>query len=333
MARQKPKQKEERMRSCLWLVLMACAGTCYITANAHAQNYPDRPVRLVVGFPPGGAADIIARIVGQKLSEGWGQQVVVDNRPGAGSTIGAEITARAAPNGYTLLMISSSHAASAGLYKTSYMPVDSFAPVTLVASTPQALLANPSLAAKSVNDLLAMAKGEPGKLSYGSAGNGSTTHLAGELLTDMAKVKMVHVPYKGGAPALADLMGGQIQLMFLALPPALPQIKSGKVRALAVTSLQRSPSLPQVQAISEVVPGYEATNWYGVLAPKDTPAPIIKKLHADMVTVLGNPDVARSIVSQGADIVGSTPQEFTSYLRAEIDKCTKVIKIAGIRSD
>ncbi|MDB5927963.1 MAG: hypothetical protein JWN13_6899 [Betaproteobacteria bacterium] len=321
------------MQNRVWLILLACAGVLAPPTAARAQTYPDRPVRLIVGFPPGGAADIIARIVGQKLSEMWGQQVVVDNRPGAGSTIGSEITARAAPNGYTLLMISSSHAASAGLYKTSYMPVDSFEPITLVASAPQALLANPSLPAKSVDDVLASAKAEPNKLSYGSAGNGSTTHLAGELLTEMTKVKIVHVPYKGGAPALADLMGGQIQLMFLALPPALPQIKSGKVRAIAVTSIKRSPSLPQVPAIAESVPGYEATNWYGLLAPRATPRVIVQKLYGDIRTVLRDAQVSRSIVAQGADAVGSTPEEFTSYLRSEIDKWTKVIKLAGIRSD
>ena len=314
-------------------IVLACLVAFAAAANVWAQAYPDRPVRLVVGFPPGGAADIIGRIIGQKLSETWGEQVVVDNRPGAGSTIGADIVARAAPDGYTLLMISSSHAASAGLYKTSYRPVDSFAPVTLVASAPQALLATPSLAAKSLSDLLGRAKAEPGKFTYGSAGNGSTTHLAGELLCEMAKIKLVHVPYKGGAPALADLMGGQIQLMFLALPPALPQIKSGKVRALAVTSSKRSPSLPQVPAIAEAVPGYEATNWYGVLAPRGTPAAIVQKLYADIGAALRDADVARRIVAQGADVVGNTPQEFTAYLRSEIQKWSKVIESAGIRAN
>jgi tripartite-type tricarboxylate transporter receptor subunit TctC len=321
------------MQHRVWVILFACAGVFASIGGTHAQTYPDRPVRLIVGFPPGGAADIIARILGQKLSETWGQQVVIDNRSGAGSTIGSEITAKAAPNGYTLLMISSSHAASAGLYKTSYMPVDSFAPVTLVASAPQALLANPSFPAKTLEDLLARAKAEPNKLSYGSAGNGSTTHLAGELLTEMANVKMVHVPYKGGAPALTDLMGGQIPLMFLALPPALPQIKSGKVRAIALTSIKRSPALPQVPAIAETVPGYEATNWYGVLAPRGISPQLVQKLYSDIGTALRNADVARSIVAQGADVVGSTPQEFTTYLRSEIDKWTKVIKLAGIRGD
>jgi tripartite-type tricarboxylate transporter receptor subunit TctC len=311
--------------------LLACAGACAFAGAGSAQTYPDHPVRMIVGFPPGGAADIVARIVSQKLSATWGQQVVVDNRPGAGSTIGSDITAKSNPDGYTLLMISSSHAASAGLYKTSYDAVKSFAAVTLVATTPQTLLANTALPVKSMEELIAAAKARPGKFSYGSAGNGSTTHLAGELLTRMAGIKLVHVPYKGGAPALTDLMGGQIELAFLALPPALPHIKAGKVKALGVTSLKRSPALPQTQAIAEVVPGYEAVNWYGVLAPAGTPAAILKKLHADIVSTLRDPEVARAIENQGAAVVGNSPQEFTAYLRSEIEKWTRLIQSAGIR--
>jgi tripartite-type tricarboxylate transporter receptor subunit TctC len=288
---------------------------------------------MIVGFPPGGAADIVARILAQRLSAPWGQQMVVDNRPGAGSTLGSEIAAKSAPDGYTLLMISSSYAASAGLYRTSYDPVGSFEPVTLVASAPQVLIANPSLPAKSISDLIALAQAKPKALNYGSAGNGSTTHLAGELFSQMSGVSIVHVPYKGGAPALTDLVGGQIQLAFLALPPALPHVKSGKVLALAVTSAKRSPSLPQIPTIGETVRGYEATNWYGVLAPKGVPKPILGKLNADIVKTVRDPDVGRIIENQGADPVGSTPAEFAEYLRTEIAKWTKVIAKAGVRSE
>jgi tripartite-type tricarboxylate transporter receptor subunit TctC len=316
-----------------WLTVLACIGACAVCAGTHAQTYPNRSVRLIVG-PPGGAADIVARTVGQKLSEMWGQQVVVDNRVGAGGTIGAEIAAKAAPDGYTILMISASHAISAGLYKTSYKPLDSFAPVVLIASATQVLLANRSLQAKSIDELVALAKAEPGKLSYGSAGTGSTTHLAGELFISMAGIKIVHVPYKGGPPSLTDLMGGQIPLAMLSLPAGLPHIKSGQVRALGVTALKRSPALPQVPAIAEALPGYEATNWYGIIAPKGTSPAIVEKLHAAIVTALQSPAVVQSIVSQGAEVVGgSTPLLFTAYLRSEIDKWTKIIKAVGVRQD
>ena len=316
----------------LWCIL-AILAVPFTMDKACAQPYPARPVRMIVGFPPGGAADILARILGQRLAHASGQQIVVDNRPGAGSTLGSEITAKAAPDGYTLLMISSSYAASAGLYKTNYDPVGSFVPVTLVASAPQVLLAHPSLPAKAVGDLIKLAKAGTATLNYGSAGNGSTTHLAGELFTQMTGAKIVHVPYKGGAPALTDLIGGQIQLMFLALPPALPHVKTGKVHAIAVTSEKRAPALPQVPTIAETVPGYEATNWYGVLAPRATPKSIVEKLNADMVKAVREPDVRRAIENQGAEPVGSTSQEFAEYLRTEIAKWTKVIKQAGVRSE
>ena len=309
---------------------LLASAVCSVGAVC-AQPYPQRPIRIIVAFPPGGAADILARIVGQRLSEMWGQQVVIDNRPGAGSTLGAELAAKAAPDGYTLLTISSSHAASAGLYKLNYHPVDSFVPITELASTPQVLLAHPSFPAMSVEQLIALAKATPGKINYGSAGNGSTTHLAGELFAGMAGVKLVHIPYKGGNPALTDLLGGQIQLMFLSLPPALPLIRSGKARALAVTSLKRDPTLPQVAAIAETVPGYEATNWYGVLAPRGTPTAIVDKLSTDIVDVVKNPEVIRIFENQGAAPVGNSPEQFKTYLQSEIAKWTKVIKTAGIR--
>jgi tripartite-type tricarboxylate transporter receptor subunit TctC len=296
-----------------------------------AENYPARPVRIIVGFPPGGAADIVARIIGNKLLETWGQNVIVDNRPGAGSTLGADIAAKAAPDGYTLMLVSSSYAASAGLYrKLSYDPVAAFSPISLVASTPQILLANPSVPAKSLGEVLALAKAGPGKFNYGSAGNGSTTHLAGELLWSMAGVKVTHVPYKGGALALTDTIAGHIQYMFFTVPPALPHVKAGKVKAIAVTSLKRSPSLPDVQAAAEVVPGYEATNWYAVLAPAGVPKAIVGRIVSGVRDALKDPAVIKAVTNAGADPLGGPPDELDRYLRAEIAKWSKVIKEAGV---
>lgn len=307
-----------------FFVAVAVAGT-----PANAESYPTKPVRLIVGFAPGGAADILARIVGAKLSETWGKSVIVDNRPGAGSTLGAEIAAKATPDGHTLLFASSSHAASAGLYqKLNYDSVQSFSAVSLVATAPQVMLANPAIPAKSLKEVLALAKASPGKFNYGSAGEGSTTHLAGELLISMTGVKLTHVPYKGGAPALADTIAGNIQFMFFSMPPALPHIRSGRVRAIAVTSLKRFPDLPEVQSFAEVVPSYEATNWYALLAPTGVPKPVFEKIYNGLTSVLKDPAVVKSIVGAGADPQSSTSEEMTNYLRSEITKWTKVIKEA-----
>jgi len=312
--------------------MVALAATLSLAGTAMgAEHYPVRPVRIVVGFPPGGAADIVARIIGNKLVDIWGQNIVVDNRPGAGSTLGAEIAARAVPDGYTLMVVSSSYAASAGLYrKLPYDPIAAFAPISLVASTPQILLANPSVPVKSLNDVLSLAKASPGKYNYGSAGNGSTTHLAGELLCSMAGVKMTHVPYKGGALALTDTIAGHIQYMFFTVPPALPHVKAGKVKAIAVTSLKRSPSLPDVQAAAEVVPGYEATNWYAVLAPAGVPKPVVGRIVSGVREALKDSAVKSAISNAGADPLGGPPEELAKYLRSEIAKWSRVIKEAGV---
>lgn len=316
--------------SATW-VLMLFAAVSIFGARASAQSYPTKPVRLIVGFAPGGAADILARIVGPRLSEAWGKPVVVDNRPGAGSTLSAELAAKSSPDGYTLLFVSSSYAASAGLYRNlNYDPIKSFIAVSLVATTPQVMLANPVIPAKTLKDVLALVKASPGKFNYGSAGEGSTTHLAGELLSSMAGIKMIHVPYKGGAPALADTISGNIQFMFLAMPPALPHIKSGRVRAIGVTSLKRFSELPEVQAFAEIVPGYEAINWYAVLAPTGVPKFVIQKIHSGVVEALKKPSVAKLIVAAGADPQGGSPEEMANYLRSEIAKWTKVIKEANL---
>lgn len=299
------------------------------------QEFPTKPMRLIVGFPAGGAADILARIVAQRLTENWRQQVIVDNRPGAGSSIGAEIAAKAPPDGYTLLMISSSHVTNAGLYShLSYHPVNSFAPIVQVASAPQVLLANPSLPVKSVGELIALARSKPGQLNFASSGNGGTTHLAGELFKGMAGVNLVHLPYKGGAPALTDVIGGQVELMFLSLPPALPQIKAGKVKAIAVTSVKRSSTLPKVPTIAESgVPGFEVNNWYGILAPTGTPKPVVTKLHGEVIKVVRAPDVTDSFIRQGAEPESTGPDEFRRYMLSEMTKWMKVIKDSGIRAN
>jgi tripartite-type tricarboxylate transporter receptor subunit TctC len=300
-------------------------------ALANAESYPTKPVRLIVGFAPGGAADILARIVAVRLSETSGKSFIIDNRPGAGSTLGAEIAAKAAPDGHTLLFVSSSHAASAGLYqKLPYDSVRSFSAISLVATAPQVMLANPSVSAKSLKEVLELAKASPGKLNYGSAGEGSTTHLAGELLSSMTGVKLTHVPYKGGALALTDTITGNIQFMFFSMPPALPHIRSGRVRAIAVTSTKRFPDLPEVQTFAETLPGYEAINWYALLAPAGVPKPILANIYSRLTWVLNEPAVAKAIVGAGAELQITKPEETTAYIQSEIAKWTKVIKEAKL---
>ncbi len=300
-----------------------------------AQVYPTKPIRMIVGFPVGGTADIVARILGQKLSERFQYQIVVDNRPGAGSAIASDITARAAPDGYTLLLISASHAVNAGFHaKLPYDPVKDFAAVTLVASAPLVLVANPSLPAKSVAELIEMARARPGQLNFASSGTGGSSHLAGELLKRMANIDLTHVPYKGAALALTDVISGQVQLLFPSLPTALPQIKAGRVKALAVTSTKRSAALPEIPTVAESgVAGYEATNWYGVLAPAATPKHIVAKLNAEILQALRSTDVTDAVSRQGADPLGTAPGEFENYLASEIAKWAKVIRDAGIRAD
>ena len=290
---------------------------------------------MIVGFPVGGGADIIARIIGQRLSEQYRQQIVVDNRPGAGSAIGSELTAKSAPDGYTLLMISSSHAINAGIHKKlPYRPVDDFAAISLVASAPNVLVVTPSLPVKTVADLIALARARPGQLNFASSGTGGNSHLSGELLKRMAGIELTHVPYKGAAPALTDVISGQVQLLFPTLPTVLTQLRAGRVRAIAVTSLKRSPALPEIPTIAESgVPGYEATNWYGVLAPASTPKTIVDAINAGILEALRSPAVADAITAQGADPVGSTPAEFATYLKSEVEKWSRLIRDAGIATD
>jgi tripartite-type tricarboxylate transporter receptor subunit TctC len=317
-------------RSVLAVVLMLVA------AVSSAQTYPTKPIRLVVPFPPGGATDILARDVAQKLTEAWGQSVIVDNRPGAGGNIGSELVAKSAPDGYTLEMGTvGTHAINASLYaKMPYDHVKDFTPVILVAGVPNVLVVTPSLPVNSVAELIAYAKANPGKLNFASSGNGTSIHLSGELFKVMAGVQMTHIPYKGSAPALQDLIAGQVQLMFDNLPPSLPQIKAGKLRALAVTSLARAPALPDVPTLAESgLPGFEASSWFGILAPAGTPAPIVAKLNAEVAKWLATPEAKEKLLKQGANPAGGTPEDFAKHIAAETAKWAKVVKDSGAKID
>jgi tripartite-type tricarboxylate transporter receptor subunit TctC len=298
-------------------------------------QYPSKPVRLIVPFPPGGGSDTLARILSPKLAEVLGQQLVIDNRPGGGTNIGAEIAAKSQPDGHTLLMGNVSHAINVTLYtKLGYDLVKDFAPVSLMASTPNILVVHPSVQAKSVKELVALARAQPGKLDYASSGSGSSAHLAAELFSSMAGVKMNHVPYKGGGPAVVALVGGQCQVGFATTPSVIQHVKSGKMRGLAVTSAQRSPSTPDLPTVSEAgVAGYEAGTWYGFLVPAGTPKAVVTRLHAESVKLLKLPDVRERLDAAGFDAIGSSSAEFSTYIRTEIDKWRKVVRAAGVRAD
>ncbi len=303
-------------------------------ATAGAQVYPSKPVRLIVAFPPGGSTDIIARIVGQKLGERLGQQVVIDNRGGAGGTIGTEIAARSNPDGYTLTMgTTSTHVIAVGVYsKLKYDPVKDFAPLTLVATTPYLLVVNPGVKANSLKEFIALAKSQPGKLNYASAGTGTTTQLAMEMLKTAADIDVVHVPYNGNGPANTATLGGQVQALFGSMPAVLTQAKAGRLRPLAVGTPKRSPSLPDVPSVAESgYPGFDASLWLGFFAPKGTPAPILKRLQTELTSIAQSPEMKEQFERNGAESITNTPAEFTKLIKSEIDKYTKVIKAAGIK--
>jgi tripartite-type tricarboxylate transporter receptor subunit TctC len=323
---------KDRWRKTLGLV--AATWLVWPAAAARAQSFPEKPIRIIVGFAPAGAADIFARILGQKLTDAWGQTVVVENRPGAGSTIGSEIAAGAVPDGHTLLVVSASYATSAGLYRKviRYHPINSFAPVTLIGTGANILLAHPALPVKTVKELIAAARAAPGKYTLGSAGTGSITHLAGELFAAMAGVKLTHVPYKGGGPNMIALLGGEIQLTVASVPAAIPGLKGGRVRALGVTSAKRIPALAEVPTVAEAgLPGYEALNWYGLLAPAGVPKAIVSKLNGQVNAILLTPDFVAALAREGAEPAGGTPEAFRKFLQAEIAKWTKVIETAGVK--
>jgi len=300
-----------------------------------ASSYPLRPIRMIVAYPPGGGTDQVGRVMAEQLTQTLGQQVVVDNRGGATGNIGTELAARAAPDGYTLLMGNvAPNAVNVSLFrKLGFDPVKDFAPVSLVAITPNILVAHPSLPVKSIKDLIALAKAKPGTLNFPSAGVGSSSHLAGELLKSLAGISMVHVPFKGGGPALVATIAGEVQIMFATMPAAMPHVKSGKVRPVAVTTTRRSQAMPELPTIAESgVKGYDAATWYGLLAPAGTPKAIVDRLHGDTVKILAGPTRQR-LEAQGFEPDGGTPAAFAAYIQSEIVKWAKVIKDAGIPAE
>jgi tripartite-type tricarboxylate transporter receptor subunit TctC len=299
---------------------------------AAQQGYPDRPVRLIIPFPPGGSNDVVARMIATQLSERLGKQIIVDNRGGAGGTIGTEAVSRAAPDGYTLGIASIAHAVSPALYKLNYDPIKSFAPVSILASGPNVLAVNPQVPAKSVQELIALAKQKPGEIHFASAGVGSFQHLSGELFRMMAGINVVHVPFKGGGPSMVDVIAGHTQYLLASLVQATGHIKSGKLRALGTSGAKRNPALPDVPTIAEAgVPGYEATNWWGVVAPAGTPAPIVEKLHKELAVVLASDETKKRFAAQGANVVQMSSAEFAKHIETELIKWGKVVKEAGIK--
>lgn len=297
-----------------------------------AQTFPSKPIRMIIPFSAGGAADVPGRIVTQKLSEAIKQQVLVDNRPGAGSTIGADAAAKAAPDGYTIFMISNTHFVSAALHKKlAYDSLNDFTPVTQITSAPNVMVVHPSLPAKSVKELIALAKARPGQIDYASSGNGSTQHLTGALFANMAGIKITHIPYRGSGPVTADLLGGQVQLAFPGIAGMLPHIKTGKLRPLGVTGSKRSPELPEVPTIAEAgVKGYEMVAWFGVSGPKGLPRDIQMKLHGELLKVLKTPEMNKSLQAVGQEPAWQdTPEKFFDFLKVESDKWAKVVKASG----
>jgi tripartite-type tricarboxylate transporter receptor subunit TctC len=312
--------------------LLLAGGNCFAAAT---PRYPDKPLRFVVPFAPGGGADLLARLVGAKAAETLGQQVVIDNRTGAGGNIAAEVVARSAPDGHTLLQTNVAHAISTSLYrKLNYDLAQDFIPVSQLAWTPFVLAVHPGLPAGSVKELIALARSQPGQLNYGSSGNGGPSHLGTELFKTMAGIDLRHVPYKGGAPAAIDLIAGQIQVMFNTPPVVLPHARSGRMKALAVTSSRRIPAAPELPTVAEAaLPGFEITTWYGLMVPAGTPGAIVSRLHAVFAAALNAPEVRGRLLAENLDPVGSTPAEFAAYVRAEIPKWAKVVKQSGARVD
>lgn len=316
------------MRTLLVLVWLGCAGLA-----AAAEPYPNRPVRMIVAVPPGGPADTLARLVGPRLAEALGQTVVIDNRPGANGIIAYEMAARAAPDGYTFVLVAAGVAINPSLYrKVPYDPVKDFAPITHGISVPNILVVHPGVPAKSVRELVALARAKPGQLTFASAGNGTSGHLALELFRLSAGIQLVHVPYKGGGPALAELMAGQVQSLFSIALAATPQIKAGKLRALAITSAERSPVAPELPTVAESgFPGFEVIGWFGWLAPADTPRELVGRLNREIVQTLNRPEIRDRLLGMSTVPVGNTPQQFAAFIRSERDKWAKVVRDAAIK--
>ena len=309
---------------------MAAALTC---AAASAQTYPEKPVRIIIGFPPGGATDLVARLMAPKYTGIFKQQFIVDNRPGANGVIGSDLAAKAAPDGYVIhLATIGSLVLSPATSKVPYDPLRDFTPVSQAVALQNIFIVHPNLPPRTLKELIALAKARPGALNFASSGNASPGHLAGELFKSMAGVKLVHVPYKGGGPAMIDLVAGHVEIFVAVISTAVPQVKAGKARALAVTGTKRAVALPSVPTVAESgLKGYEATNWYGYVAPPATPRPIIERLHKATLTVLEMPDVRQMLLDQGIEAAPSSPEQFAAYIRSETGKWTNVIKSAGVK--
>jgi tripartite-type tricarboxylate transporter receptor subunit TctC len=324
------------MRSVTILVLaVVCAAGGQHAAAQAPGSYPNRPIRMILPSSPGGPVDVIARTVGAGLAEALGQQIVMDNRAGAGGIIGAEIVANANPDGYTLMFAHSGPLAiEAALHsKLSYDPLKSFAPVSLVAESPYALIVNPATSAKSVKELVALAKSRPGKFNYASGGIGTGIHMAGELFNLASGLKMVHVPYKGAGPSMAALISGEVDMMFNGVSSALPHVKAGRLRALAISSAKRTPLLPDLPTVAESGLAYETSGWYGLVAPARTPKPVTATLQSHLQKALNTPEMKERLAAQGIDGIASTPERLTQHLRAELEKWAAVVKAAGLKAD
>jgi tripartite-type tricarboxylate transporter receptor subunit TctC len=316
-----------------WL-MTAILGLLFVTGTVHAQQrYPTKPIRLIVPVAPGSGTDIMARMIATRLFEEFGQQFVVDNRGGAGGTIGAEIAAHANPDGYTVIVVGGSYAANAAIYKLSYDPVKGIAPISIIGTGPFALAVHPSVKATNLKEFIELARAKPGALTFGSSGVGSTLHFAGELFRQMTKTDMVHVPYKGGGPALADLLGGHIQVMFGPAVLLFPQIRAGNLRGIAVAGEQRAPTMPDLPAISELIPGYSVYAWYSMWAPAGTPREIVTRLNQALARILQQPDVVERLRAEGMQPAHSTPEEFSRVLAREIATWSKVVKAGNIKID
>ena len=314
---------------------LAASFLCVASAFA-ADNYPTKPVRFVITFPAGGPTDTVVRLVGERLTQEWGHPMIIDNRGGAGGIVGSEIVARAAPDGYTFLVGTAGGMTINPALQTKlpYDPFRDFTPVGMLVTNPQILVAHPSVAAKNVKELVAWAKGNPGKLNFASAGTGTATHLGLELFKLTTGIDAVHVPYKGGAPATTDLIAGQVQLLFVSIPSVLPHVKGGRLRALAVSTAKRSASAPEVPTVAESgYPGFDYSNWNALFAPARTPAAIVKKVNASVVNALRQPDIAQKLTAQGADPAPGTPDQLARYMRADHERWKKVIRTAGIKPD
>jgi tripartite-type tricarboxylate transporter receptor subunit TctC len=323
------------MRKTLAMLIGAAMLPMATPASAQAPTYPDKPIRIVVPFPVGGIADTFGREIGRKLTEAWGQPVLIDNRTGAGGNIGADIVAKSPPDGYTLVMGNiGTHAVNLSLFPS--MPFDTikdFTPIVHVLDAEGLLVVNPSITATTVPELIALARSQPGKLSYGSGGVGTTSHLAGELFKSMTKVDIVHVPYKGNVPAITDLLGGQTSMAFATMPTVLPHVRAGKLRPLAVLGAVRSPALPDVPAVAESVPGFEVSNWIGLFGPAGMPPAIVERLNAEVQKIMRSPEIQKRLETEGAKFIPMIPEQFAMFQKAELSKWAKTIKDANIKID